>query len=254
MAEVEDESRGRCPHDHAQPSGRLNAFNTAMHQALAAALKKREVPTFARSSSPAPGAASASARTLTEFKEAAGDIGARLHETYHPNVLAIRALEKPVIAAVNGHAAAQGCRSHVHAILRIAADSASFVPAFINIGLVRIRAAHISSRHPRAGAGVRKACVCRKLTAAEAHAWGLVSEVAKQTRSRPAPQRSRPSSPRCRRAPSDDEAPRRPRGQRDLERQLEREADLQTAATETEDFKGRRRRVPREAATEFRGR
>ena len=39
---------------------------------------------------------------LAEFREAPGDIGDRLRATYHPNVLAIRALEKPVIAAVNG--------------------------------------------------------------------------------------------------------------------------------------------------------
>ena len=73
---------------------------------------------------------------LTEFREAPGDIGARLRESYHPNVLAIRALEKPVIAAVNGAAAGAGLSLACACDLRIAADTASFVPAFINIGLV----------------------------------------------------------------------------------------------------------------------
>src|SRR5439155_83773 len=44
---------------------------------------------------------------LTEFGEAP-DVGDALRATYHPNVLAIRSLEKPVIAAVNGVCAGAG--------------------------------------------------------------------------------------------------------------------------------------------------
>src|SRR5262249_60792660 len=65
-----------------------------------------------------------------------GAMGDRLPATSHPNVLAIRALEKPVIAAVNGPAAGAGMSFACCCDLRIAADNASFVPAFINIGLV----------------------------------------------------------------------------------------------------------------------
>ena len=43
---------------------------------------------------------------LTEFREAPGDIGDRLRRGYHPNIRALRALEKPVLAAVNGRRAA----------------------------------------------------------------------------------------------------------------------------------------------------
>ena len=55
--------------------------------------------------------------------------------SYHRNVLAIRALEKPVIAAVNGPAAGAGMSLALACDVRIAARSASFVPAFIKIGL-----------------------------------------------------------------------------------------------------------------------
>ena len=45
---------------------------------------------------------------LNEFGEAARDIAGRLRGNYHPTVLAVRGLEKPVLAAVNGPAAGAG--------------------------------------------------------------------------------------------------------------------------------------------------
>jgi 2-(1,2-epoxy-1,2-dihydrophenyl)acetyl-CoA isomerase len=114
---------------------------------------------------------------LSEFGEAP-DVGAALRATYHPIVLGIRELEKPVIAAVNGAAAGAGLSLACVCDIRIASDAASFTPGFVRIGLV-----------PDAGGSFFVARILgparafewmtsgRRLSAEEALAWGLVSEV-----------------------------------------------------------------------------
>jgi 2-(1,2-epoxy-1,2-dihydrophenyl)acetyl-CoA isomerase len=59
-----------------------------------------------------------------------------LRTEYNPLIEAIRALPKPVIAAVNGVAAGAGMSLALAADLVVAAEDARFVPAFHRIGLV----------------------------------------------------------------------------------------------------------------------
>ncbi|MBL7956351.1 MAG: 2-(1,2-epoxy-1,2-dihydrophenyl)acetyl-CoA isomerase [Flavobacteriales bacterium] len=55
---------------------------------------------------------------------------------YNPIVRRIRALKKPVIAAVNGVAAGAGANIAYACDLTLAAESANFIQSFINIGLI----------------------------------------------------------------------------------------------------------------------
>jgi 2-(1,2-epoxy-1,2-dihydrophenyl)acetyl-CoA isomerase len=217
----------------------LNAFNAAMHDALGAALKDARAPEVRAVVLTGAGRGFCVGQDLTEFREAPGDIGDRLRGNYHPNVLAIRALEKPVIAAVNGAAAGAGLSFACACDIRIAADSATFVPAFVNIGLVPDSGGTFFVQRllgaPRAFEWMTSG---RRLTAAEAHAWGLVSEVV-EADALPAraaelaaglaamPTRAIGMSKRL-----FDNA-----STATLEEQLELEAQLQTAATRTADFR-----------------
>ncbi len=63
-------------------------------------------------------------------------IGDHLRHGYNPLVQRIRAMEKPVIAAINGVAAGAGANLALACDIRIASETASFVQAFVKIGLV----------------------------------------------------------------------------------------------------------------------
>src|SRR5712691_11466074 len=239
MAEVETSREGAVLTVTLNRPDVLNAFNTEMHRGLAGALKEArdsEVRAVVLTGS---GRGFCVGQDLTEFREAPGDIGARLRENYHPNVLALRALEKPVIAAVNGVAAGAGVSIACACDLRVVADSASFIPAFINIGLVPDSGgSYFVTRILGPARAFEWLASGRKLTAAEAHAWGLVSEVVEgdALAGRAAELAGQLAA-----------LPTRGIGMTKrlvdhafhatLEEQLEREAQLQAAATQTEDFR-----------------
>ena len=64
------------------------------------------------------------------------DVYRRLTERYHPIITGLRLMPKPVIAAVNGPAAGIGLSLALACDLVVAAQSAFFQLAFVNIGLV----------------------------------------------------------------------------------------------------------------------
>jgi 2-(1,2-epoxy-1,2-dihydrophenyl)acetyl-CoA isomerase len=155
----------------------LNALNGAVHAGLRGALTDARDPEVRAVVLTGAGRGFSAGQDLTEFGEA-GDVGASLRATYHPNVLAIRALEKPVIAAVNGVCAGAGLSLACVCDIRVAADDASFVPGFIGIGLVPdAGGTYFVHRLLGASRAFEWMSSNRRLSAAEAHAWGLVSEV-----------------------------------------------------------------------------
>ena len=239
MAEVETQRDGAVLTITLNRPDVLNAFNAAMHEALGAALEEARDASVRAVVLTGAGRGFCVGQDLTEFRESAGDIGDRLRSNYHPNVLAIRRLEKPVIAAVNGAAAGAGLSFACACDLRIAADSASFVPAFINIGLVPDSGGTYFIAHLLGYARAFEWMTSgRKLTAAEAHQWGLVSEVVEADRL--AERAAEVAAEYAARPTRGVGMTKRLFGQafeNTLEEQLELEADLQTAATRTNDFK-----------------
>jgi 2-(1,2-epoxy-1,2-dihydrophenyl)acetyl-CoA isomerase len=218
----------------------LNAFNAAMHRALQAALKEaardEEVRAVVVTGA---GRGFCVGQDLTEFREAPGDIGDRLRAGYHPTILAIRSLEKPVVAAVNGPTAGAGLSLALACDVRVAADSASFVPAFVNIGLVPDSGGTFFVRRLLGYARAFEwLSTGRRLTAAEAHAWGLVSEVveAGQLAERAA-EVARELAAMPTRAIGVTKRLLDAAETSTLEEQLELEAQLQSAATQTADFR-----------------
>lgn len=157
----------------------FNALNAAVHAALYAALASAAADPDVRAVViTGAGRGFCAGQDLREFQESAGDIRERLEETYHPNVRAIRRLEKPVLAAVNGAAAGAGLSLACACDVRIASDAATFVPGFVGISLVPDSGS--SWFLPRL-LGYARAFEWmtsnRRLSAPEALAWGLVSEV-----------------------------------------------------------------------------
>jgi len=178
VAEVETQSDGGVMTITLNRPEVLNAFDSAMHEAFRTALEEAQEPEVRAVVLTGAGRGFCVGQDLNEFKEAAGDIGERLRSTYNPNVLALRGLEKPVIAAVNGAAAGAGLSLACACDLRLAASSATFVPAFIGIGLVPdTGATYFVERLLGYSRAFEWLCSGRRLSAADAHAWGLVGEV-----------------------------------------------------------------------------
>lgn len=177
MAEVESTREGAVQTITLNRPETLNAFTRAVHDGLRAALKEARDPEVRAVVITGAGRGFCSGQDLTEFGELP-DVGAGLRATYHPNVLAIRALEKPVIAAVNGVCAGAGLSLACACDLRIASDTAFFVPGFAGIGLVPdAGGTYFVQRLLGTARAFEWMASNRRLAPDEAHAWGLVSEV-----------------------------------------------------------------------------
>ncbi len=106
------------------------------------------------------------------------DLSARLKERYHPIIISLREMPKPVISAVNGPAVGIGCSLALAADLVVAAESAYFLLAFVNIGLVPDggSTAFIPARVGYARAA-EMAMLGERVPAKQALDWGLINRV-----------------------------------------------------------------------------
>ena len=118
---------------------RFNALSSAMLTGLGEALRVAERDAAVRAVVlTGAGKGFSSGADITEFNVSNGvmDAGDYLRRSYNPLITRMRALEKPLLAAVNGVAAGAGLSLALACDLRYAAESARFVVAFVKIGLV----------------------------------------------------------------------------------------------------------------------
>ncbi len=111
------------------------------------------------------------------------DVYKTLTERYHPIMHAIREMPKPVLAAVNGPAVGIGCSLALCCDLIMASESAYFLLAFVNIGLVPDGGSSLflPTRVGMARA-TELAMLGERLPAAKALEWGLINSVVEDAR------------------------------------------------------------------------
>ena len=165
------------------------------------------------------------------------EVAKHLREHYVPMIRAMRELEKPVLASVNGVAAGAGMSLALAADFRIAAESARFIQAFVRIGLVPdAGSSYFLPRLIGTAKALELAMLGETVDSAEALRLGLVTRVVPDTDLATA---TREFADRLAHGP-------RSAGliktlfsaslDNDLATQLEREEAAQVAAAESSDF------------------
>ena len=110
--------------------------------------------------------------------DAANEVYRVLTERYHPLILGVREMPKPVVAVVNGAAAGIGLSLALACDLVMAGESAYFLLAFVNIGLVPDGGSSVlvPSRVGFARAA-EMAMLGERIDARLAQEWGLINQV-----------------------------------------------------------------------------
>jgi 2-(1,2-epoxy-1,2-dihydrophenyl)acetyl-CoA isomerase len=167
------------------------------------------------------------------------DVGELLRKRYHPIIVGIRELAKPVIAAVNGPAVGIGCSLALACDLVWAAESAIFGLAFVNIGLIPdggstflVPAAVGKAR------ALEMALLGEPLSAEQALEWGLINRVVPDGKLM---EEARSLAARLAKGPTASYANSKRALNNSLlkimEEQLELEADIQAEMARTADFR-----------------
>jgi 2-(1,2-epoxy-1,2-dihydrophenyl)acetyl-CoA isomerase len=158
-----------------------NAFNEQMKKELNDAFKEAEKDATVRCIvlRGTGEKAFCSGQDLKEHQNSKRSLKESLEKSYNPLVRKIRAIEKPVIAMINGVAAGAGCSVALACDLRVMSSEAYMMQAFVNIGLVPDSGAHwFLPRLAGISRAFEYAATGRKIPASECLQVGLVNRVA----------------------------------------------------------------------------
>jgi len=161
----------------------LNALNETMGEELKAALKEAERDPETRCLIiTGAGRAFSAGEDVSGLKEryaggAHPSLGDHLRKKYHPIILRIRNMEKPVIARINGIAAGSGASIALACDIRIASEEAGLKQAFIGVGLVPDSgSSYFLTRTLGPGRALELIMTGRTVCAKEAETLGLVNK------------------------------------------------------------------------------
>jgi 2-(1,2-epoxy-1,2-dihydrophenyl)acetyl-CoA isomerase len=161
----------------------LNALNRPMRQELDLALQQAAADDVRAVVLTGAGRAFSVGQDVAELKADYDEEGPQLarliQEEWGPLIAAVRALPKPVVAAVNGPAAGGGLSLALAADIRLAEPKTSFLAAFVKVGLVPDSgAAHMLIRMLGLSKAMQLVLTADPLGADEALRAGLVAAVA----------------------------------------------------------------------------
>jgi 2-(1,2-epoxy-1,2-dihydrophenyl)acetyl-CoA isomerase len=158
---------------------KLNSFTRQMHADLREALSVIESdPTIRAVVLGGSGRGFCAGQDLADLSFEPGamtDLGALIHEQFNPLIRRLQALPKPVVAKVRGIAAGAGANLALACDLVIAGRSASFLQAFVNIGLLPDSGGTWLLPHTVGSArAMGLAMLGEKLPAETAERWGMI--------------------------------------------------------------------------------
>lgn len=157
----------------------LNSFNEEMHGRLAEAMRRVKDSDARALLLTGAGRGFCAGQDLNDRNVRPGDeppdLGRSLELFYNPLIRSLRALELPVVCAVNGVAAGAGANIALACDIVLAGRSASFIQAFCKIGLLPDSGGtFVLPRLVGAARTVGLSMLGTKLTAEQAEAWGLI--------------------------------------------------------------------------------
>lgn len=219
----------------------LNSMTEAMKRELLDALKDAERDGAVRAvllTGEGRGFCAGEALDAELANQAAPPLDRTLKEFYNPVIEKMRAMDKPIVAAVNGVCAGAGVSLALAADLRIASDKASFVMAFVKIGLVPdAGGTFFLPRLVGMGKAAEMCMTGDKVDAAEAERIGLVNRTVPHDK---LVEESRMLAQKLAKLPTKAIGLMKRALNRSLrvplEDQLAYEADLQAVAARTDDF------------------